>query len=71
MPIYVVRFREGRDIAVEGTDAQWTYPEGTHAPVITVLGQGNKRVAIIVGDAVTAVYLKDAEKETDGGPIAV
>jgi len=64
MPIYIIRPREGPDMAVEGVAIHWFHPQGTHAAAVYVMGEGNKRVAIIPSDALRAIYLQEAEKET-------
>ena len=64
MPIFTIKLREGSDIAVEGVAIHWFHPQGTHAAVVYVMGEGNKRVAMIPSDALRAIYLQEAEKET-------
>jgi hypothetical protein len=63
MPIFTIKLREGPDIAVEGVTIAWSATQGSPAAVVYVLGQGNKRVAIIPTDALRAIYLQEAEKE--------
>lgn len=71
MVTFIVRWREGGNIAVEAKQITSKYPDGTGAPVITAFGEGNEIVAIIPGDAVSAVYRKDAETKAEGGPVGM
>ena len=64
MPIFTIKLREGADIAVEGMTIELSAPQGTPAAIVYVLGEGNKRVAIIPCDALRAIYRQEAEKET-------
>jgi hypothetical protein len=71
MASYTIRFREGGSVVLEGTRLHATHQEGSNFPVIFIFGSDGRQVAVLPGDAVKAVYLKEAEKETEGGPIAM
>jgi len=40
-------------------------------PLITILDEQRECLAVMPGDAVRAVYLKDAETKTEGGLTAI
>lgn len=64
MPIFTIEFREGPDIAVEGAQVTFTYPDGTHAAMVYIMNESKQFVAIIPSDALRAIYLQEAGKET-------
>ena len=66
MSEFIVRLRRGGWFVLEGDHLHWAYKDGSDLPLITILDEGNHRLAIMPADAVEAVYRKDAEKEAKG-----
>jgi hypothetical protein len=71
MATYIVKLKEAPPFAVEGAQLGYFYPDGAHVPLITILDEQRECLAVIPGDAVRAVYLKDAETKTEGGLTAM
>jgi hypothetical protein len=66
MPQYVVLFKVGKSMAVEGERLQFDVRQGSDAALIFVTAAGNESVAVFPADAVAAVYKKDAWRNPRG-----
>jgi len=68
MAEYVVMFRAGRPIAIEGERLQWSVKEGSHTALIFVSAADNETLAVFPADAVAAVYQKGAQRNPRAEP---
>ena len=62
MAEYVVVFRAGKSIVIEGESLKSSVEKESHTALILVSATGNETVAIFPADAVAAVYRKDTQK---------
>lgn len=65
MATFVVFFRGGPSLLVEGEYLERQCVEGSDTHLIIVQDQGRKTVAILPSDAVSGVYRQDAAKFED------
>jgi len=68
MAEYVVVFRAGKRIAIEGESLQFSVKEGSDTALIFVSATGNVTVAVFPADAVAAVYRKDTYRNPLAAP---